>query len=290
MSTHLSRRAFNRMTIGTLPMLARRSLAQGKPPTAREIVARIQQHVGVPWRAQTSDTFKAGSEDAVVTGIATTVMSTYGVLEKAAAAKRNLIITHEPTFYTGNDNVAELTENPLYLRKLAFIKEHNLVVWRFHDHWHARRPEPMGAALAQFLGWDRYRVSEDGVYAIPPATLAAIVKDVRSRLRVHAVRVVGDASTRITRVAFLPGTPPPSISVARILPNVDLVIVGEQREWEGIYYAHDAVTSGEKKALIAIGHAISEDPGMKLCADWLKTFISEVPVEWIPAGEPFAKL
>lgn len=67
--------------------------------------------------------------------------------------KRNLIITHEPTFYTGNDNVEGLTENPLYLRKLELIKRHQLVVWRFHDHWHARRPEPMGTALAQFLGW-----------------------------------------------------------------------------------------------------------------------------------------
>ena len=287
--THLSRREFNGLAISAVPMLARRSMAQAKPLTARGVVERIQQNVGVPWRAQTSDTFKAGNEDAVVTGIATTVMSTYGVLQKAAAAKRNLIITHEPTFYTGNDTVSDLTENALYLRKLAFIKEHDLVVWRFHDHWHARRPEPMGTALAQFLGWDRYPVSEERVYSIPPAPLASVVKEVREKLGVQAVRVIGDADTAITRVAFLPGTPPSSISVARILPNVDLVIVGEQREWEGIYYAHDAVTSGEKKGLIAIGHAISEDPGMKLCAEWLRTFIPEVPVEWIPAGEPFSK-
>ena len=288
--TRLSRRTFNRLTVAALPMLAGRGIAQGQPLTARGVVERIQQNVGVPWRAQTADTFKAGNEEAVVTGIATTVMSTFGVLQKAAAAKRNLIITHEPTFYTGNDNVSELTDNALYLRKLAFIKDHNLVVWRFHDHWHARRPEPMSTALAQFLGWDRYPVSEERVYTIPQATLAAVVKEVRARLHVHAVRLIGDPDTRVTRVVFLPGTPPSAISVARVLPTVDLVIVGEQREWEGIYYAHDAVTSGEKKGLIAIGHAISEDPGMKMCADWLKTFIPEVPVEWIPAGEPFAKL
>lgn len=288
--TRVSRRAFSKLTLAALPTLVGRSVPQGKPLTARAIVERIQQNVGVPWRTQTSDTFKAGNEDAVVTGIATTVMSTYGVLQKAAASQRNLIITHEPTFYTGNDNVSELTENVLYLRKLAFIKQHNLVVWRFHDHWHARRPEPMGTALAQFLGWDRYPVSEERVYSIPPTTLASVVKEVREKLRVQAVRVIGDANTPITRVAFLPGTPPSSISVARILPSVDLLIVGEQREWEGIYYAHDAVTSGEKKALIAIGHAVSEDPGMKLCADWLRTFIPEAPVEWIPAGEPFSRL
>jgi len=26
---------------------------------------------------------------------------------------------------------------------------------------------------------------------------------------------------------------------------------------------------------------------MRLCADWLKTFIPEVPLDWIPAGDPF---
>lgn len=283
----LTRREFVALASAAVPAMAGRNSAQAGTLTAQQIVERIKQHIGVPWRAQTSDTFKAGNENSIVTGIATTVMSTYGVLQKAAALKRNLIITHEPTFYTGNDNVSELSENPLYLRKLAFIKEHNLVVWRFHDHWHARRPEPMGTALAEFLGWGNYPVSEDRVYTIPLTTLAAVAKDVERKLGVRAIRVIGDPQTRITRVAFLPGTPPSSISVARILPGVDLIIAGEQREWEGIYYAHDAVVSGDKKGLIAIGHAISEDPGMKLCADWLKTIVSEVPVEWIPAGEPF---
>jgi hypothetical protein len=38
--------------------------------------------------------------------------------------------------------------------------------------------------------------------------------------------------------------------------------------------------------MVTLGHAISEDPGMKLCADWLKTSITDLPVDWIPAGEP----
>jgi putative NIF3 family GTP cyclohydrolase 1 type 2 len=282
-----TRRKFGLATAAAIPLLGRPLFAAAAALTARQVIERIEQNVGVPWRAQTSDTFKAGSEETVVTGIATTVMSTYAVLQKAAAAKRNLIITHEPTFYTGNDNVEGLTENPVYLRKLELIKQHQLVVWRFHDHWHARRPEPMGTALAQFLGWGGYPVSEDRVYAIPRTSLTAIVKLVQQKLGVRAVRVIGDRALEVSRVVFLPGTPPSSISVARVLPSADLIIVGEQREWEGIYYVHDAVTSGDRKALIAIGHAISEDPGMKLCADWLKTFISEVPIEWIPAGEPF---
>jgi hypothetical protein len=38
---------------------------------------------------------------------------------------------------------------------------------------------------------------------------------------------------------------------------------------------------------VLIGHWVSEDQGMRLCAGWLKSFVSEVPVEWIPAGDLF---
>jgi len=41
------------------------------------------------------------------------------------------------------------------------------------------------------------------------------------------------------------------------------------------------------KALILLGNEVSEEPGSGEVAAWLKTFVSEVPVEWLPAGEPF---
>ena len=43
--------------------------------TAREVIARIQQQVGVPWQSDTVDTFKAGDPDIPVTGIAVTMMA-----------------------------------------------------------------------------------------------------------------------------------------------------------------------------------------------------------------------
>ena len=71
--------------------------------TARQVIERIQAHVGVPWRSETVDTFKAGDPETRVTGIATTMMATYDVLVRSAAAGKNLIITHEPTFYSHLD-------------------------------------------------------------------------------------------------------------------------------------------------------------------------------------------
>ena len=48
-----------------------------------------------------------------------------------------------------------------------------------------------------------------------------------------------------------------------MLADADLVFTGEQREWEGLYYAHDVVASGGPKGVIVLGHAVSEEPGMK---------------------------
>ena len=62
--------------------------AQTTGLTARQVIGRIQKNVGVPWRSETVDTFKAGDPDTPVTGIATTMMATYDVLERAAAARR----------------------------------------------------------------------------------------------------------------------------------------------------------------------------------------------------------
>ena len=69
--------------------------------------------------------------------------------------------------------------------------------------------------------------------------------------------------------------------------GVDLFIVGETREWELVEYAQDSITRGEKKALIVLGHVVSEQAGMKYCAEWLQPFVPEIPVEFISAREPF---
>jgi len=66
-----------------------------------------------------------------------------------------------------------------------------------------------------------------------------------------------------------------------------VLMVGETREWETVEYAADAVTEGRNKALIVIGHIPSEQPGMEECTRWLKGFVKDVPIEFVPAKQPF---
>lgn len=258
--------------------------------TASEVIARIKKNVGVPWREQTVDNLIAGNADTPVTGIATTMMATLDVMKRAAAAGRNMVITHEPTFYSHQDTIDQLKDDPVYRFKTDFIREHNMVSFHFHDHWHRRNgPDGIAFGMARELGWDKYADPDNlRVFTIPPTPLARLAKDIQSKLKPRTMRILGDPQLSIKRVNASWGyiSQFPGITLAG-RADTDLFICGETREWEVVEYVQDMISSGRKKALIVLGHVVSEQSGMKYCAEWLKTFIPETPIEFVPAAEPF---
>jgi putative NIF3 family GTP cyclohydrolase 1 type 2 len=265
--------------------------SQNATLTAAQVIDRIKANVGVPWKAQTVDTFKAGDPSTPITGVATTMMATLDVLQRAAAANRNLIITHEPTFYGHQDQTTDLEneEDPTYTAKQDFIAKHHLVVWRFHDHWHQRRPDGILTGVVKALGWESNQRRDDpSVFTFKETTLQALAADIRSKLDAKTLRVVGNPQLKVTAVALSPGFAGyPNNRRLLQMPDVQVVIIGEAHEWEAIEHAADASAAGLPKALIAIGHIPSEQAGMDECAKWLRTFVTEVPVDFIPAKDPF---
>src|ERR1700688_2233121 len=206
--------------------------AQERPLTAREVVQRIQEHVGVPWQKETVDTFKAGDPDTRVTGIAVTMMATFEVLQRAAASGANLIITHEPTFYNHLDDFTEIPQkqnDPVLAEKLAFIKEHHLVVWRFHDHWHKRTPDGIEAGMTLALGWEAFQDKQNQyLFTIPETTLDKLAADLKARLELHTMRVVGDPQMKVTRVALSPGSAGMQREMGALeKPGIQLFISGQ---------------------------------------------------------------
>lgn len=283
--TQFSRRRFARLA-GTAALAGPPLLAQGSPLTAQQVVDRIQKNVGVPWQAQSLDTFKAGDPATPVTGIATTGMATMDVLTRASKDKANLVVTLEPTFFGRQD--AQTAGDPVYAAKQDFIQKNGLVVWRFTYHWRSRKPDPFAAGLARVLGWTRYQVGDDVFrYDVPAVTLTALATDLAKRLKARAgIRVIGDPQTRVRRIALLPGVSTLAAAM-KSLPECDVLLAGETREWETVEYAQDTVASGQKRGMIMLGRVLSEEPGMSICADWLKALIPEVPVRWMAAGDAY---
>jgi putative NIF3 family GTP cyclohydrolase 1 type 2 len=265
-------------------------LAQNKP-TARELIERIQKQVGVPWTTPTVDTFKAGNPDEPVTAVAVTMMATLDVLERAARSGSNLVITHEPTFYNHLDSTGQLEKqnDAVLAAKQKFIHDHHLVIWRFHDHWHARKPDGILLGMTHALGWEKFQnPSDPRLYTLPETTLNDLAESVKQKLNVRALRVVGDPQLKVTKTGFLPGAAGSERQIQMLeRDDVEVLLIGETPEWETIEYVADAVTEHKRKALIIIGHIPSEQAGMDECTRWLKTFITDVPVTFTPAAEPF---
>ncbi len=217
------------------------------------------------------------------------MMATYDVLVRAAAEGKNLVITHEPTFYSHQDGTEsfEKEHDPVWAEKEKFIREHHMVVWRFHDHWHMHRPDGIMTGVVRALGWQKYQIAgEPGSFVIPETTLAALAAQMKQRLGIETVRVVGNPQMKLTNVALLPGAGGPQ-SHHRVLlkESVQALAIGEVPEWETIEYVADAAAQGKQKALILLGHIASEQPGMEDCSEWLKGFVTEVPVGFVATRE-----
>jgi putative NIF3 family GTP cyclohydrolase 1 type 2 len=257
--------------------------------TAGEIIEEIKRATGAVSPAQTVDTVKGGDPNEKVTGIATTFLDTYAVLEKAAADGHNLIITHEPTFYNHVDDKSLLGDDPVQKQKEAFIRDHHLVVWRFHDLWHLRNPDGILEGVVAQLGWRSFQNSADPeIFTLPPTRLAALEIDLKKKLGAESFRVVGDPKMRITKVALLPGAAGAAEQVKMLeRDDVEVLLAGEAHEWETVEYVRDANTEGRRKALILLGHEVSEEPGMEYCAKWLRGLFPGIPVEFLKAGSPF---
>jgi putative NIF3 family GTP cyclohydrolase 1 type 2 len=265
--------------------------APDAPLTARAVVDRIKAHVGIPWTEPTVDTFKAGDPDTPVTGIAVTMMATFDVIQRAAAEGKNLVITHEPTFYSHQDTTTELEQehDALYKAKSDFIAAHHMVVWRFHDHWHRMNPDGIMTGMVRALAWGPFaKTGEVGIFTMPETTLGDLAASIKQKLDAHTLRVVGDPEMKVAGVGLAPGFAGSAIN-RHVLqrPDVQVEVIGEAHEWEIVEYAADAGSANLGKALIVIGHIPSEQAGMQECVRWLKTFVSEVPVALVPAKQPF---
>ena len=299
--TKISRRAFG-LIAGTLGA-GRFSVHGAAASTAQDVMKQIRERLGADTNDSNLDGFKAGHPETPVRGIATTAMATFDVLRQASRAGLNLIVTHEPTFFGIRDGAPAATQppggggrgpqgvaadDPVYRAKKEFIEKNSLVIFRLREQWLATKQKEMAAGLADSLGWAGRGVDDDHkMYDIPATTLEEAVASIRKKLNLRGgLRAVGTPKAKVRRVMLHPGL----MSVATMwthFDKVDLLVAGEVREWECVHYAADMNTAGEERGLVTIGRVASEDPGMRVCAAWLKTVVKGVPVQWISAGDPY---
>jgi putative NIF3 family GTP cyclohydrolase 1 type 2 len=245
---------------------------------------------------KTCDQLIEGSWEYNVTGVATTFMATVDVIRRAIAMGYNLIITHEPTYFTGIDRIDWIKNDPVYQQKKALIDDNKISIWRYHDHMHTGNEDLVYAGLLEDMGWKKYLntdIPQPHCYTIPPTTVSGLVKFLKKTLNMKVIQVVGNTEMKCSRVGILVGGGSLGLGDEKIpaelmhQQQLDVMICGEITEWTLSAYIRDAAALGFNKAMIVVGHERSEEPGMKKLANLLQPLLKEIPVRFLDSREPF---
>ena len=253
----------------------------------------LAYHPAIATDKPTCDSYKCGNPEDECTGIVTSVAASIEVIRETIALGANLIIVHEPTFYTHMDTVDWLENNEVYQEKLALLNKHKITIWRDHDHIHAHKPDGIMHGVMMELGWQEYLANSEGfqcMFRLPKTTVRELSRFLMEKIGLNAVRVIGNIDAEITTVAF----------VGHILfdekkttqyandNHVDVLIPGEAIDWTTVSYMRDAGQLGKHQALLHIGHMSMEELGMKWAVQWIGDLIDhQMPVTFIRSADMY---
>ena len=263
----------------------------------KAVVDRILSACDTPPIPETCDQLMVGDWDCEVTGIASTFMATVDVIKETISRGANLIITHEPTYFTGLDKTDWLQGDEVFKLKQDLLVSNKINIWRFHDHMHRIRPDLIYVGLNKELGWEQYTLpNEPHCYLIPATTVEKLSDFLKEKLNVKAVQIIGSKNSSVERVGFLVGGGSLGLGSdqmpMQLMRNnqLDVIVCGEILEWTLCAYVRDAAQLGLNKSLIILGHNRTEEVGMKHLPEWLGNLFPDTPISFVEAGEPFSYL
>mgnify|MGYP003700009611 FL=1 len=267
-----------------------------KPVKVKEVVQKIFEACNDCNFEIKTDTLIYGNWEMDVKGICTTFMATVDVIKEAAQRGLNLIITHEPTFFTGNDRLDWVENDEVYLKKKRLLDEFGISIFRFHDYMHMTHGDLIYKGLIKELGWENFLDStyeRPHIYRIPRVHFKDLIDFIAKKLDMDVIRIIGNTDIECNNVGILVGGGSLGLG-SEEMPmifmrenNIDVIICGEIYEWTLCAYVRDAAAMGLNKAMIVLGHERTEEFGMKYLVDFLRSFIKEINIEFIDSKEPF---
>lgn len=255
---------------------------------------------GGPKFEKTCDIISVGSPDTIVTGIVTTFMATFDVIQEAVRLGANFIITHEPTWFTGMDETDWCQKDSVYLAKRKYLEEHGITIWRLHDHMHlGSDTDYIYKGLLEELHWQKYLRPDEKypwIYEIPETSLGELAKFLKETMHMDVIQIIGGPEMKVKRVGILVGGGSLGFGVEHMPMEVmernrlDVLVVGDVTEWTICAYINDAYQMGLNRGMITLGHERSEEAGMKYLVPWLEERLDKIPVTFVDAKEPFKYL
>ena len=273
-----------------------------------EVILKLKKYHPAVDETMTTDVVKYGDPEQECTGIVTTVCATVEVIRKAISIGANLIIVHEPLFYSDSDKQDWLQENTVYQEKAGLLSDGGIVVWRDHDRLHGGSPkrkrlfmDMVFYGIMKELGWENYCIGfprKPLLYEFPETRDAEqLIQELTEKLNLNGARLAGNRKAQIKKVFFCEhisgrgwaGRDSDKEVIEEIEKGgYDAIIPFEIVDWTLSAYIRDAAQLGRNKVLIEMGHFNVEELAMKYMASWLPDVLEDaVPACFVQAGDSF---
>ena len=287
----MKRKEFIKLSALASSLLATGGIANGENlfsvTNAGDItVAELQQFLTslVELPSKTVDRIIIGDPQTKVKKIGTCWMPYWDTCKKAVESGVNVLVTHEPTFYTHWDldekqgdyyNSPEFTKNQyleLVEKKKKWINENGLVIIRNHDTMDALKDMGIPFAFGRFLGFQNTDIIASrtyyNVYRIesqPAEKVAGMIAQKLTKLGQPGVAFYGDPKYPVSSVGIGTGCICDPMDFADLKPDMFIAIDDVVRTWTQTTFASD---SGQP--LVVINHGTSEEAGMQMLNQIIK--------------------
>ncbi|MGQ9632136.1 MAG: Nif3-like dinuclear metal center hexameric protein [bacterium] len=250
---------------------------------AREIAEHFEGKFKLPLGDE--EGFRFGDPDVEVRGVLVCWMATSEAIREALREGCNFIVCHESLFFpypevrpwtaitwrANRERVKLLAEGEIAVYRAHGILDRVFVV----------------EALGKKLGFPQAVAKDDiaYVYEIPGTPLDELAKEIKGKLGLDAVRVVGPSNLEVRRLGAAVGGMGLFVNIGFWEKfhkyDVDTVLVGETDEY-AIRYALDSGL-----AVIETAHPVSENPGLEEFAEELRRDFPRLKVRFHICGVPW---
>jgi len=238
--------------------------------------------------------FMHGEPDAACTGVAVTWTPSLAVLRRAAEQGMNLVVSHEFPYFPHAPsnwwrNQAEMLAKPVNLARLRILEAHRMCLYRVHAPIDFAPGWGIVDAFGEALGFGPAKARDCAVvmYELArPEKLDDLAQRVKKTMGLPAVRVAGEPSRPISRIATAVGGLGQSYGIAEAAAGLGAhcILFGEAVDY-AFRYAIDAGL-----AVIETAHHASESYGLRNLARLIAEKFPHLPVEYLDAGLPYRPL
>jgi putative NIF3 family GTP cyclohydrolase 1 type 2 len=263
---------------------------------AKDVAAYLRSIVSV---AEPSvDRIVIGDPETDVNRIGTAWLPDWETCRKAVGEGVNLLIVHEPTFYThwdldeksGDFHAAAPAGREAYVKAVAakkkWILESGLGIIRCHDVLDKVDGFGIPHAFGEFLGFKKADVVRSrpyyNVYRLEPQPAIEVARAIAQKLRDFrqpGVAFYGDKKRLVDSVGIGTGCYSDPIEFMDLAPALFVAIDDVVRTWTQTVYAKDT-----GHPLVVINHGTSEEAGMRMLAAHLRKAYPDRTVVHYPQG------